>query len=101
MDRLHQIIVAVWQDVSRHLEIGESTATAADLLSKHLPLQSLMVRRADPDQRRLRIVSAWPALSQDIGTGVSEISLADWRRVQRWLRQGKPLYSAVAGKKEQ
>ena len=41
--------LALWQGISRHLDISESTESTAALLAEHLPLRSLVVRRLEPE----------------------------------------------------
>jgi hydrogenase-4 transcriptional activator len=95
------LMLAVWQDVSRHLEIGESTATLADLLRKQMPLRSLLVCRFDAEHRNVRAVASWPADSQSASAFIqeTELSRADWRRLEKWVQQGAVLHKLSDGKK--
>lgn len=81
--------LALWQNISRHLDISESTDTTAELLAEHVPLKSIIVGRVDAEHRRIRFVANWP---QGPAQGTSEIQLSEagWRRFERWLRQRTP-----------
>ena len=57
--------LALWQSISRHLDIAESTESTAELLAEHVPLQSLTTRRLEPEHRRVRVVAHWPTNSAD------------------------------------
>lgn len=87
--------LALWQSVSRHLDISESTVAAADLLAEHLPLQTLAVHKLDADHHRVHTIGFWSA-----GHGKAaarEIQLADaaWRKLDRWHRLRSALHSAT------
>src|SRR5690349_20826770 len=91
--------LALWQSVSRHLDIAESTESTAELLANHVPLQLLVTRRLEPEHRRVRIAARWPADSAD--QSASEVQLPDaaWGKLERWLRQKTVLHLATDGAK--
>ena len=43
MQRFRQILLEVWREACRHIEIGESTLTIARLLSRQLPLAQIKI----------------------------------------------------------
>ena len=47
MDKFADVLLHVWQEAGRHLEMRESAANIASLLAEHLPLSCLFVRRLD------------------------------------------------------
>lgn len=87
--------VALWQTVSRHLEISESTESTAALLAEHMPLRSLVVRRIESEHLRSRIIASWPAKPAGDSAGEIQLPNAAWRQLDRWLRQRKPLHKAA------
>jgi transcriptional regulator with GAF, ATPase, and Fis domain len=82
------LILAVWQDVSRHLEIGESTETLAGLLRKHMPLQTLVVCRLDGSHRTIRKVARWHDQKSETPAEDAELSRNEWRRLEHWAKRG-------------
>ncbi len=48
----------LWREVSEHLELGESIRRIAAVLSEHLPLDLLLVRRLEQDPLRLTTVAS-------------------------------------------
>jgi transcriptional regulator with GAF, ATPase, and Fis domain len=90
-----QVQLAVWQEVSRHLDIHGSTASVAELLSKRVPLESLVIRRLDREHQRIPVVGQWPAEPRP--RDEPEISNAEWRRFERWVRRGRCAYRAGHG----
>jgi transcriptional regulator with GAF, ATPase, and Fis domain len=89
-----QLQLALWQGVSRHLDIGESTATAAELVAQHVPLRSLVVRRLDAEHHRVRIVADWPDDSARGSANEIQLTDSDWRRLDRWWRQRAAFHKA-------
>jgi hydrogenase-4 transcriptional activator len=86
--------LALWQSVSRHLEIAESTESTANLLAAHVPVRSLTTWRVDPEQRRVRIVADWPSEGGHKRPGELQLERGAWQRLQRWFRQKTILHSA-------
>jgi hydrogenase-4 transcriptional activator len=52
------VLLRVWREASRHIEIGESAARIARLLAEHLPLEQLIVQRIDLQRGRLQTVAS-------------------------------------------
>src|SRR5262245_34063050 len=76
---------ALWQSVSRHLDIGESTESTASLLAEHAALGALLTQRLDTDHRRVRVVAAWPANANDKAASEIQLAESDWNRLERWM----------------
>ena len=51
------VLLEVWREACRHIEIHESASTLAALLERHLPLAALMVRRFDAGHHALDTVA--------------------------------------------
>ncbi len=47
MERFRDLLLAVWREVCRHMEIHESTGNIVEMLAEHLPLEVLLVRSLD------------------------------------------------------
>src|SRR3954454_14278933 len=91
--------LALWQNVSRHLDIAESTEWTAGLIAQHVPLQSLTTLRLDPEHRRVREVAHWSAHSTDQSIEEVHLPEASWGRLERWMRQKTILHSVADGAK--
>jgi len=94
MQRFRPILLAVWQEVCRHIELREAAATLAKLLQKQMPLKQLIVRRIEPEHGALVTVGASPPL-EGVGDARRVLTAADLRRVQAWCRAGKPARGGV------
>jgi hydrogenase-4 transcriptional activator len=47
MEQFQQVLLNVWQEACRHIEIGQSTANIAAMLVRHVPVEQVLVRRID------------------------------------------------------
>src|SRR5215211_6469373 len=79
--------LALWQTVSRHLDIAESLDSTAELLAKQIPIQSLSMCRLDAEHHRARTIASWPSGISRRSFNDVQLSESDWRRLDRWLRQ--------------
>jgi transcriptional regulator with GAF, ATPase, and Fis domain len=101
MPTLNILLLPVWQEVCRHLEISESSEAIAAILAEHVPLGGLLFQRLDPEQRRVR-VAAQATSDQSFGrAGDVQLSSSDWKRLERWIRQRKPLHRGAARRQAQ
>jgi hydrogenase-4 transcriptional activator len=71
MEQLQQILLSVWQEACRHIEIGQSTANIAAMLVRHIPIEQVLVRRIDAVRPGLETV----ALGFDAAKGTVPFSL--------------------------
>lgn len=86
--------LAVWQSVSRHLDISESTDSTAALLVERIPLEAIEIRRIDPEHRRIRVIARSPESATRDVTDEIQLSDSNWRRLERWVNQGVALHHA-------
>ncbi len=90
MSSNRDLLSAVWREACRHIEIEESARAIAGGLAGHLPLQSLVVLRVDPDTKTVE-----PLTVGIPGGGAPPVARsatpapAAWRRLAAWLRGGE------------
>jgi hypothetical protein len=51
------LLLEVWREVCRHIDIGESLERIAPILAQTLPVTRVLVRRVDRDARRLLTIA--------------------------------------------
>jgi transcriptional regulator with GAF, ATPase, and Fis domain len=90
MEEFRVLLLDVWREACRHIEINESTTTIAAKLQPYMPIGQLFVRRFDWDRGFLETVAAGLA---DPGTVLpeakSECSEAQKRAVLAWCDVGR------------
>src|SRR3954470_21954345 len=94
MPAVQNFQLAVWQSISRHLEVSESTSIAATLLARHVPLHAIVVHRVDAEHRRVRVIASGPESSDAETLNELQLSESTWRRLDRWMRQQTALHRA-------
>ena len=57
MEQFQQVLLNVWQEACRHIEIGQSTANIAAMLARHIPVEQVLVRRIDSVRSGLETVA--------------------------------------------
>jgi transcriptional regulator with GAF, ATPase, and Fis domain len=57
LDRFNQILLDVWRESCRHIEIGELTETVTRMLAHHMPLAQVYVRQIDPIRHWIETVA--------------------------------------------
>ena len=57
MKRYYSLLLRVWREACRHIDIAESTATIFPLLAQELPLKQIIIRRLDLERSRLETVA--------------------------------------------
>lgn len=82
LERSEQLLLHVWREACRHIEISESTATIAGLLRDDLPLDFLLVRQFDGASRTVKTLAIVQSeASPHHLPADSEASLAKWERL--------------------
>ena len=90
MDGYQAVLMDVWREACRHIEVSESTDTIASLLAAHLPIECVMVRRLDPERLCLETTAVGPASAECPSPETrNEYSAADMDRLLAWCRAGQ------------
>jgi transcriptional regulator with GAF, ATPase, and Fis domain len=86
MDPFDRILLAVWREACRHIDIGKSTATIAQMLARHLPLGHILVRRIDLPHRAIETVAAGSVSKPMAASGVRTVCTGpQFKRLLSWL----------------
>ena len=102
MEPFQHVLLNVWQEACRHIDISQSTAKIAPMLVQHLPLEQVLVRRIDAARSCLETVAVGltrrgrrlPDARNDCSAAELQSLLAWCRRKKVTHRQGDP--SALA-----
>lgn len=57
MDRFRPILLDVWREACRHIDIGEAAGNFAQILRAHMPLESILVRVFDAQHACVKTVA--------------------------------------------
>src|SRR5690606_12299966 len=92
MDRLNSLLIEVWREACRHIEIDQSTDTIAQIVVRRLPVDRLNVRRVEADRSAVTTVAVGLATTMATPVGeVTEVASTRGSRLLAWCRQGLPI----------
>lgn len=78
------LLVEVWREACRHIEIAESVAGIATVLKNRIPFQVMVVRRLKPSDSVLETVAVAPTVPPWLGQRVTPLSRAALSRLMQW-----------------
>jgi formate hydrogenlyase transcriptional activator len=97
LERFHDVLLDVWRESCRHIEIRESAGTLAGMLARHLPLACLLVRRLDSQHPSLDTVAVGqPTPGPFHATVRTPLTAAKSRRLLVWAGESKVLHGQRA-----
>ena len=90
MERFRTVLLNVWQEACRHIEITESTETISAILRQHMPINQVLVRRIDREHSCLETVAVGSAASEDFQADArTECSPSQMKKLLAWCRRGE------------
>jgi len=93
VQRFRDVLLDVWREACRHIEIHESAANLAEMLAHHLPLACLLVRRIDTQQLSLDTVAVGQPRKEAIHAAVkTPLNATKLRRLLAWGRESSILH---------
>jgi len=96
MERFSQLLLNVWREACRHLEIGEAVALSAPALFQRIPVDLVLIRRFDIGRRLVETVATGlcrPGPQPDAHR--SELPAAQFDRLLAWCRQNEVVLSTL------
>ena len=91
MERFAPLLLDVWREVGRHVEIGDATARCAPALARRLPVDRLVVRRIDLAHASLETVASVRAAGEDDALHARDaLAPAALQELAAFCRRGRP-----------
>ena len=93
MEPSRSLLLSVWKETCRHIEIQEATENIAAMLAQQMPLSAVLVRRLDAAHHSLVTVARaevddqLPQLAE-----TAQLSSANYRKVVAWAKSGISLH---------
>jgi hydrogenase-4 transcriptional activator len=89
MDRYQDMLLEIWREIGRHVEIREAAQNIANILAQHLPLECLFVRRWNTREQLLETVAIGAPRRKPVSIpATSEFTSSEWKQAQAWARSG-------------
>ena len=90
MDKFRAVLLDVWREACRHIEISQSTETIAAMLVRHMPVDQVIIRQLDPQRSCLETVAVGSAgTHRSVPHARSECSTAEIERLAAWCERGE------------
>jgi hypothetical protein len=90
VEKFRAVLLDVWREACRHIEISQSTETIAAMLVRHMPVDQVIVRRLDRQRSCLETVAVGSAGTQhSLPHARSECSTAEIERLVAWCERGE------------
>ncbi len=96
MTRFMTVLLDVWREACRHIEIGESVSRIGPVLMRRLPVDLVLVRRLDPQRSTIETVAAGvcgPAAAPEQTR--NECTPEEFTHLLNWCRAGKILHETA------
>src|SRR5262245_24173658 len=98
MEHFRRLLLDVWREACRHIEIGQSAGAIAGMLAEHMPLRQLVVLRLDAEHDRLSLAAVAPPLPAADWPGVQNLAARDAPKLKAWIRRGEPARLGPSGR---
>src|SRR5438270_14079684 len=97
MQRFH-LLLDVWREVCRHLEIGESVERLGPILARRLPADFLLVRHLDLSRSCLETVATGRCTTEPVTLRPrTDCPPASLDRLLKWCRPEQVIRQPAAG----
>ncbi len=88
METVQQLLLNVWQEACRHIDIRQSTTTIVSLLVEHIPVAQVLVRRIDASRPCLDTVAVGLAAPEHgLPDARTDCSAAELQSLLAWCQQ--------------
>ena len=88
MELFQQVLLTVWQEACRQIEIGRSTANIAVMLARHIPVEQVLIRRIDSVRSGLETVAVGFPMPGRLSDARTDCSSSEFDSLLTWCRRG-------------
>jgi transcriptional regulator with GAF, ATPase, and Fis domain len=88
MELFQQVLLSVWQEACRQIEIGRSTANIAAMLARHIPVEQVLIRRIDSVRSGLETVAVGFPMLGRLPDARTDCSSNELDSLLAWCRRG-------------
>ena len=99
MQAVQQLMLEVWREACRHIEIHESAAAIAERVVRRLPMERLVVRRVHADANTVETVATALGDRSAGEADRSAVSPDAMRKLMSWCRRGEVARHEAGGRR--
>jgi hydrogenase-4 transcriptional activator len=96
MERFASLLLDIWREVGRHIEIGEAVQRCTPLLARRVPVDQVLVRRLDLAHGSVETVASARASEGDDAHTRDALSPAALQELSAFCSRGRPLRGSAA-----
>ncbi len=90
MEQSRELLLGIWREACRHIDISESSGTIAAMLAERIPLATLLIARFQAERKSVEPI----AVGSRSGTELTQLTAVNltaplWKRLNAWARQGR------------
>jgi transcriptional regulator with GAF, ATPase, and Fis domain len=90
MEKFRDVLLGVWREACRHIEIDPSTETIGRIVARYLPIRAIVVRRVDAERSVVETVGVGgEGILDDDRESRQECSAEQRKRFESWCRRGQ------------
>jgi transcriptional regulator with GAF, ATPase, and Fis domain len=90
MQQYRELLLDIWREACRHIEITHSTGAIASFLAPHLPIERILVRHIDTRRNWVETVAIGPLPGdRTLGDARNECQPGQMEAILSWCRAGK------------
>lgn len=97
MEEMAAVLSEVWKEACRHIEIHDAVARILALLRRHLPLETLAVRRLDVARTCIETLASATIGATDFPTSRLELTTAEVEALATWCHGRRLLHGTRGG----
>ncbi len=97
LERFQNILLDVWREACRHIQIGESAVTFFGMLRAQMPAAGVVIHWLDPEHQRVTVAASVPEAALAVDSG-AELSERNFRQLSAWIRRGELMRMDSAGR---
>ncbi len=99
-EQYQKLLLDVWREACRHIEMGESAETFLRMLRQQVALDGIIIHWLDQEHRRVSVAAVVPGqLRSSIVAPIEEVSEKQFRQLAEWIRAGVILRHESADRK--
>lgn len=89
MEKFRDVLLEVWREACRHIQIDQSTETIGRIVARHLPIRSVLVRRIDSERCAVETVGFGDSDELDKALPRHECTQKELKGLEGWCRRGQ------------
>lgn len=90
VEKFKELMLGVWREACRHIEITECVTNIAKILAGRMPIDRLIVCRIDKEQSRMEAVAVGlPRIGEKLTSHQTDWTANDMKRLLHWCSRGE------------